>query len=146
MVKDLKNVGKRGEIVNVSDGYGANYVIPQGYGRLLDNAAIADYNAEQKKAAEDDAKAREDAKALAVRLNSMEIVFTAKAGKSGSMIGTISPKAIEEKMKETYGIEIDKRKFIDHFSVNAFGVTKLRIELYKDVVGTITIRVNEEKQ
>jgi large subunit ribosomal protein L9 len=145
LIKDLKNVGKKGEIKEVSDGYGANFVIPQGYGKLLNNAAVSEYNAEQERLRQEDIKNHEEAVQLAQKLSSLVLVFTAKVGKSGAMIGTISPKAIEEKMKSQYGYDIDKRKFIDKYPVNAFGVTKLRIELYKDVIGTVVVKVEEEK-
>ena len=61
------------------------------------------------------------------------------------MIGNVSTKAVVEKLKKDYDISLDKRKFIDKYPLNAFGVTKLRIELFKDVIGTVTIKVVEEK-
>ncbi|MCI2069249.1 MAG: 50S ribosomal protein L9 [Bacilli bacterium] len=146
LIKDLKNVGKKGEIKDVSDGYGANYVIPQGYGKLLNNAALAEYYASQKKAEEEDKQNAALAQQVVEQLKGIELVFKAKVGKSGAMIGTISPKAIEEKLRADYDISIDKRKFIDHYAVNAFGLTKLRIELYHDVIGTVNVRVEEDKK
>ena len=61
------------------------------------------------------------------------------------MAGTISTKAIAEKLKNDYNIEIDKRKFVDKIVVNAFGVSNLKIELYKGVIGVIKVHVSEEK-
>lgn len=145
LVKDLKNVGKAGEIKEVSDGYGANYVIPQGYGKILNAAAMNEYRVEQKRIADEEAAKKALAEQVAIRLNSIQLVYTAKIGKSGAMIGTVSPKSIEEKLKSEFDIVIDKRRFIDHYPVNAIGVTKLRIELYKGVVGTISVVVKEEK-
>ncbi len=145
LIKDLKNVGKAGEIKDVSDGYGANYVIPQGYGKILNSQAMAEYRAQQAKLAEEDEQNKIKAQETASKLDSVQLVFTAKVGKSGAMIGQISPKAIEEKMKADFNIDIDKRKFIDHYPVNAFGLTKLRIDLYKGVVGTVSVLVKEEK-
>lgn len=145
LIKDLKNVGRKGEIKDVSDGYGANYVIPMGYGKILNEASMREYAKDQARLAQEEADNKARANAVADRLKSIVLVFQAKVGKSGSMIGTISPKAIEEKMKAEYDISIDKRKFIDHFSVNAFGVTRLRIELYKDVIGIVSVKVVEKK-
>ncbi len=146
LIKDLKNVGKKGEIKDVSDGYGANYVIPMGYGKLLNEAAMKEYAKDQQKAKEQDALNKAEAQKVADKLASVQVVFEAKVGKSGSMIGTISPKAIEEALKSQFDIVVDKRKFIDHYSVNAFGLTKLRIELYKDVIGTVSVKVVEKKE
>jgi large subunit ribosomal protein L9 len=61
------------------------------------------------------------------------------------MFGTISPKQIEGELKTKYNIVIDKRKFIDHYPVNAIGYTRLRIELYKDVIGVVNVHVSEEQ-
>lgn len=146
LIKDLKNVGKKGEIKNVSDGYGANYVIPQGYGKILNDATMREYQAEQIRLQKEDAQFKVEATKVAEQLKSVTLQFEAKVGKSGAMIGTISPKAIEEKMKSDFNIIIDKRKFVDHYPVNAFGTTKLRIELYKDVIGTVNVKVVEKKE
>ncbi|MBO8414444.1 MAG: 50S ribosomal protein L9 [Firmicutes bacterium] len=141
LIKDLKKVGKKGEIVNVSDGYGANFIIPQGYGKLLTDNVLGEYHAEVKKQKEEDAKRKSEAIEAAKKLDSITVVFSAKVGKSGSMIGSISPKAIVEAYKKQFDINLDKRKIIDHFQVNAFGTTNLRIELYKDVVATLHVKV-----
>lgn len=145
LMQDVKNVGKRGEIKEVSDGYGANYLIPRGYARILDKAAIADYHKMLRTEAEEEARKVAEAKETAAKLEKITLVFKAKAGKSGAMVGTVSTKSIEEKLRREYSIMIDKRKFIDHFTINAFGKTVLRIELYKGVVGKVTVQVNPEE-
>ena len=80
------------------------------------------------------------------KLDSIELVYEANIGKNGAMIGTVSNKTIAEDLKSKYGIVIDKRKFIDHYLVNCFGITNLRIELFKDVIGTVKVRVKEKKK
>lgn len=145
LIKDLKNVGKKGEIKEISDGYGANFVIPQGYGKLLTDSVVGEYNASLKKQAEIEALNKQKSIELAKKLSSIVVEFKAKVGKQGQMIGNVSTKAIVEKLKKDYDISLDKRKFIDKYPLNAFGVTKLRIELFKDVIGTVTIKVVEEK-
>lgn len=145
LMKDVKNLGKRGEIKEVSDGYGANYIIPRGLGKILDNAALNEYHRMLQDEAAEEAKKKEDAQKVAGQLSKITLVFKAKAGKSGSMVGTISTKSIEEKLRRDYNIFIDKRKFIDHYIINAFGKTSMRIELYKDVVGTVNVLVEEQK-
>ena len=75
----------------------------------------------------------------------MTFEFTAKAQNAGRMAGTISTKVIVEKIKKDLNIELDKRKFIDKIVVNAFGVTNLKIELFKGIFATLKIHVSEEK-
>lgn len=145
LIKDLKNVGKAGEIKEVSDGYGANYVIAQGYGKLLNEKVMGEYKAQQKKLAIQEEENKQAAINLATQLEKIVLIFEAKVGKQGQMIGFISTKAVVEKLRKDYQISIDKRKFIDKYQLNAFGVTKLRIELHKGVIGTVTIKIVEQK-
>lgn len=145
LIKDLKNVGKAGEIKEVSDGYGANYVIPQGYGKLLNDKVMGEYKAQQKKLAIQEEKNKQEAKNLAAKLETITLIFDAKVGKQGQMIGSVSTKAVVEKLRKDYDISLDKRKFVDKYQMNAFGITKLRIELYKGIIGTVTIKIVEQK-
>lgn len=145
MIKDLKNVGKAGEIKEVSDGYGANFIIPQGYGKLLDDKAMGEFKSQQKKLALKEEENKKKAQELVEKLKDIVLVFSAKVGKSGTMIGSVSTKAVIEKLRKDYSISLDKRKFIDKYLLNAFGITKLRIEIYKDIIGVVTVKIVEEK-
>ena len=75
----------------------------------------------------------------------MVLEFTAPASKDGRMMGTISEKVIVQELKDKYGIVVDKRKFVDKYPCNAFGYTRLKIELFKDVIATISVHVSEKK-
>lgn len=142
MKKDLRNVGKAGEIVDVSDGYGANYLIPHGYGVLFTPEAmkqreeeLATLKAEEEKKK---AKALEDAK----RLEGLLFEYTASVGNGGRMIGTISVKELKKSLREKLGIDVDKDQFPEHNLVNAFGLSHVKIELYKGVYGTMNVKVD----
>lgn len=144
-LKDVKGVGKKGESKNVSDGYANNFLIPRKLAVIKTEASLAtlekekeNYRLEQE---ELEKKANENKKLL----ESMTFEFTAKAQKDGRMVGTISTKVIVEKIKKDLNIELDKRKFIDKIVVNAFGVTNLKIELFKGIFATLKIHVSEEK-
>ena len=145
LLKDVKGVGKKGESKNVSDGYANNFLIPRKLAVIKTEASLAtlekekeNYRLEQE---ELEKKANENKKLL----ESMTFEFTAKAQKVGRMAGTISTKVIVEKIKKDLNIELDKRKFIDKIVVNAFGVTNLKIELFKGIFATLKIHVSEEK-
>lgn len=149
LLQDVKKVGKKGETVTVSDGYGTNYLIPRGLAvGSTPNAqkALAKTNAEESARQK---KLKEEAEALKVRLSNINVEFKGKVGSDGRMFGTISTKQIEEGLKEQWGIEIDRRKFIDKYPVNAIGYTRLKIELYKgeagEVDGVVNVHVSEEK-
>ena len=148
LLSDVKKVGKKGETVTVSDGYGANFLIPRGLAKLSTEQT-------QKELARDNAaeEARQkelkaEAEKVAERLEHIEVKFKSKVGKDGRMFGTISPKEIAEGLEEQWGIQIDKRKFIDKYPVNALGYARLKIELYKgsqgQVIGTVIVHIEEE--
>ena len=145
LLKDVKGVGKKGESKNVSDGYANNFLIPRKLAVIKTEASLAtlekekeNYRLEQE---ELEKKANENKKLL----ESMTFEFTAKAQKDGRMARTISTKVTVEKTKKDLNIELDKRKFIDKIVVNAFGVTNLKIELFKGIFATLKIHVSEEK-
>ena len=149
LLADVKKVGKKGETVTVSDGYGANFLIPKGLAKPSTSAS-------QKELARDNAA--EEARQIALkkeaeevrdRLAHINVEFKAKVSSDGRMVGTISTKEIAEGLEKQWGIKIDKRKFIDKYPANAIGYTRLKIELYKgsqgQVVGTVNVHISEEK-
>ena len=145
LLSDVKGIGKKGQTVNVKDGYASNYLIPHRLAVKLTEKSQEVLDQQNKDAAE---KIKQDtlaAQELAKRLETLVVEFEANTGSDGRMFGNISPKQIEEKLKAEFGITIDKRKFINKTPVDRLGYTKLRIELYKGVEGTITVHVKERK-
>lgn len=149
LLADVKKVGKKGETVTVSDGYGANFLIRKGLATLSTENSQKELARNNAKEAERQKNMKAEAEKVSERLEHINVEFKAKVGKDGKMFGTISPKEIEQAMKEQWNIEIDKRKFIDKDPVNALGYSRLRIELYKgsegQVIGTVNVHVSEEK-
>ncbi len=145
LLKDVKGIGKKGESKKVSDGYASNFLIPKGL--AVKKTAESLDNLKKEQAAE--AQKQEDLKNKALenksKLESLVLEYKAKAQADHSMAGSISTKEIEKDLLAKYGIEIDKRKFIDKFPLNQFGYTNLKIELYKGVVATIRIHITEDK-
>ena len=148
LLQDVKKYGKKGDTINVSDGFGLNYLIPRGM-------TVASTESSQKTLAKNNAaesarqaELKKEAEALAERLKNINVEFKAKVGSDGRMFGSVSPKQIEEGLKEQWGITIDKRKFIDKYPANGLGYTRLKIELYKgeagEVVGTVNVHISEE--
>ena len=137
LLKDVKNVGKKDQEVEVANGYAANYLFPNKLAVALTETGRHIRDEEAQKVSQ--------AQALVGQLQSITLEFTAKSSGDGRMIGTISTKQIVEALKEHHHIVVDKRKFIDHYLVNAFGFTRLKIELHKGVVGVINVHVSEGK-
>lgn len=144
LLNDVKKVGKKGQVVEVSDGYGANYLIPN---KLAVKATKVSMDIKQKQD-NDQALKEENLKQEAIvlkdRVEKLTLELKAKTGKDGKMFGAISTKQVVEEYKKQFDIEIDKRKFVDAHNIVSLGHTKLKIELYKNVIATIIVHVSEE--
>lgn len=145
LLKDVKGVGKKSEIVEVKDGYGSNYLVPNGLAVQYSQRSLEILNQQKADEKEQIRLATEEAKRVAEQLKSITLEFTSNCGADGKMFGTISTKQIEQELKNKFNITVDKRKIISKTSVDRIGYTKLDIELYKGVVGTITVHVTEKK-
>lgn len=145
LLKDIKGIGKKGETKTVSDGYAQNFLIPRKLVVRKTSESLAALKKEQ--AAEE--KKQEELKAEAIaakaKLETIVVEFKLKAHADKTPAGSVSTKEVEKVLKEKYGITIDKRKFVDKYPLNAFGYTNLKIELYKDVIGTIRVHLIEEE-
>ena len=144
LLKDVKGIGKKGEIVNVKDGYGANYLVPNRLAVMYSEKSNEILNQQKQAEAENIERMKQEARDAAKKLESITLEFTANGSGDGRMFGTISTKQIEQELKEKYGVTIDKRKFIDKQAVDHFGYTKLTIELYKGITGTVKVHVSEK--
>ena len=144
LLKDVKGIGKKQDVVNVKDGYGANYLIPNRLAVMYSERSQEILDGQKKAEADNIEKMKTDARETAKKLEGIVLQFNAQGGEGGRMFGTISTKQIEQELKEKHGIEIDKRKFVDKQPVDHFGYSKLKIELYKGITGTITVLVNEK--
>lgn len=142
MKKDLKGVGKAGQVVEVSDGYGANFIIPRGFGVLYTPESVKEREEElaRLKAIDDAnrAKANESAK----KLEGIVFEFVAPVGNGGRMIGTVSIKELKKALKEKLEIDVDKDDFPEHNIVNSFGMSHVKINLYKGIYGIMNVKVN----
>lgn len=139
--KDVKKVGKAGDVVDVSDGYGANYLIPQGLGVLYNAEARKERDRELALEAQERARKTAEAQAIAKKLEGITFKFEAAVGNRGSMIGTVSYKELKKALKEKVGITADKSDFPEHNIVNAFGLSHVKVELYKGVYGIMNVVV-----
>ncbi len=143
--EDVKKVGKRGDIVEVSDGYGRNFLIARGLAVPESKKSLEILGEQKAQEAAEEAKRVEEAKETAAKMEKMMLTFTVKAGESGRVFGSVSTKQITESLNKQ-GIRIDKRKILDTNPIQTLGITNVRIELHKNVIGTIRVKlVGSEK-
>ncbi len=139
--KDVRKVGKAGDVVEVSDGYGANFIIPQGLGVLYTKEAVKVREKELLAIAQEKAKRTAEAQAIAKKLEDIVFRFEAPVGNRGAMIGTISIKELKKALREKLNVSVDKEDFPEHNIVNAFGMSHVKVELYKGVYGIMNVLV-----
>ncbi len=143
--QDVKGQGKKGQMVEVSDGYARNFLLP----RKLAVEANAD-NVNTMKLQEKARKAKEaaekaEAEAVAEKLKESVVKISAKAGTGGRLFGAVTSKEIAEGLKAQYGIEINKSKIVQEEPIKTFGTYQLKAKLGYEVVGTVYVVVAEEK-
>ena len=145
LLADVKNVGRKNQTVNVSDGYANNFLFKKHLAVLVSKKSVEILETQQENARIAEENKKKDAEKLVEVLKDVTVEFDAKVGKDNKLFGSISLKQVEEELKNKHNIEIDKRKFIDKGPLDSLGYHKLRIELYKGVVGLITIHIQERK-
>lgn len=145
LLKDVKNIGKKDQEVEVANGYAANYLFPNKLAVALTQRGKEIRDEQQKEIEDAEAKKVAEAQDIMGKLSTITLEFKAKIAGDGRMVGTISTKQIVEALKEQHHITIDKRKFVDHYLVNALGFTRLKIELHKGVIGVVNVHVSESK-
>lgn len=143
--QDVKGQGKKGQMIEASDGYARNFLLP----RKLAVAATAD-NVNTMKLQDKAKKAREaaekaEAEALALRLKECVVKLTAKAGSGGRLFGAITSKEISEGLKAQHGVDLPKAKLIQDEPIKSFGTYEIRAKLGYEVTGTVYVVVAEEK-
>ncbi|MFQ6792698.1 50S ribosomal protein L9 [Thomasclavelia sp.] len=143
LLQDVKKLGKKGQVVKVADGYGQNYLIKNKLAVLETVSSRKILENEKQLEHEKDLENQKAAKELAKKLEGITLEFTLKSGKDGKTFGSVSTKQIVEQLREKYDIRIDKRKFIEAHPIGALGYTKLKVDLYKGIIGTITVHLKE---
>lgn len=142
LLSDVNKVGKKGEIKEVSDGYARNFLFARNLAVVASEQGRKVLDKQNEIKANHEAELKKEAEEIKAKLETKEIVFKVKA-KGGRVSGSISTKQIEEALKKQ-NIIIDKRKIIDNEPITTLGYSKIQIELYKDVIGTIKVKLEEE--
>ena len=141
VLKDTKNVGKKGEIKNVSDGYATNFLIPKGI--VMEATAENVRTLERKKAADAEKRATDKASAeiLKNRLAELETKVQTKAGEGGKVFGSVTSKDISDALKKQHGIEIDKKKIVLSNPIKQVGEYTVEAKLFQEVTASFKIMV-----
>ena len=145
LTEDVKKLGKKGEIVDVSDGYARNYVIPKKLGVEANNKNMNDLKlkkANEEKIAKEQLEA---AQAFAKELETKEVTVSIKSGEGGKTFGSVSSKEIAEAAKAQCGMEIDKKKIQMPEAIKSLGVYEIAVKLHPKVTGKLKVKVEEAR-
>ena len=143
LLEDVKSLGKKGQIVNVSDGYARNMILPKKLGVEATSKNLNDLKlrkANEEKVAQENLDA---AKAFAEELSTKEVILTLKVGEGGRTFGSVSSKEISEAAKKQLNLEIDKKKLQLENPIRNLGVTNVPVRLHPKVTGSLKVWVNE---
>ena len=143
LLEDVKGKGKKGDVINVSDGYGRNFLLARGLAAepsaQLKNDFDGKRSSEQFKVDTETAAAKENAKLLDGKAFTMKV----KGGDSGKLFGAVTTKEIAEFIKDKTGVEIDKKK-IEADTIKTFGDYPVTLRLYKGVAAKLTLKVEKD--
>ncbi|MCY6372250.1 50S ribosomal protein L9 [Clostridium ganghwense] len=143
LLKDVKGQGKKGEVINVSDGYARNFLLPKGLAKEATDANIHILNKQQEAARKKKLAETEAAQKSAEELRNKEIKISAKAGDGGRLFGAITSKDIASELKKQYKIEVDKKKIVSD-TIKQLGTYEVEVKLYPGISTKVKVIINQQ--
>ena len=143
LLKDVYKLGRAGDVKKVADGYGRNYLLPQGLAVLATPGALRQAEHIRSMAAAVRAQANQEMSGVATQLDKLVLSFPAKAGETGKLYGSITPAMIAEAIKSKSGVEVARRQ-MDSEPLRTLGEHKVHVRLTLDLIPVITVIVYRE--
>jgi len=143
LLADIKGVGKKDEIINSSDGYARNYLLPKKLAVEANANNLAKLKSKQDSNNFRKAEEKKEAQNISEKLKQITLQIKVKAGENGKIFGSITSKEISENLKEKYKIDIDKKKIDLKEPIKNLGTFNVNIKLYEGVIGNLKIQITE---
>ncbi len=144
LTQDVKGQGKKGQVINVSDGYGRNFLIQKGFAIEATKSNLNDLKGKQESVEFKIKTDTDEAKKVAETMKEIVVKLKAKAGDNGKLFGSITSKDVAEALTAQHHIKLDKKKFVLPDGIKTLGVTEVKVKLYTGVVGTLRVEVEGE--
>ncbi len=144
LLKDIKGTGKKGEIINASDGHARNYLIPRGLAKEATDGSVKELEHQNAAKVKKEEQALAEAKALAAKIDTLEVTVKTKAGEGGRLFGSITNKDIADLIKKVHNLDIDKKKIVMEHPIRNLGTSQITIKVYPKVSAQIKVHVVEE--
>ena len=143
LLQDVKGTGKKDQILEISDGYARNYLLPRGLAAVADAGALNQARTKSEAKAHHEAEARAAAEALAAKIKGQTVAVAVKGGASGKLYGKVTGKDVADVLSKLTGTEIDKKKVEMPASIKEFGTYDANVRLYAGVVAPFKVKVEE---
>lgn len=144
LTQDVKAQGKKGQMIDVADGYGRNYLIARGLAIPADNKSINEMKNREASAKHKIEVEKQEARDIAAKLEGIMLKFSASAGADGKLYGSVTSKDIAEKIEKEHSVIIDKRKIVLSDPIKTFGAFTIDVKLYPEINGKINVTVTEK--
>lgn len=144
LTQDVKAQGKKGQMIDVADGYGRNYLIARGLAIPADNKSINEMKNREASAKHKIEVEKQEARDIAAKLEGIMLKFSASAGADGKLYGSVTSKDIAEKLEKEHSVIIDKRKIVLSDPIKTFGAFAIDVKLYPEINGKINVTVTEK--
>ena len=144
LLADVKGQGTKNDVIEVSDGYAKNFLIPRKLAKAADAQSLNDVKVKEAARLYRIETEKKDAQALAEKLKTLVVKIPASSGADGRLYGSVTSKDIVERLKADMGIDIDKRKVVMGDPIKAYGKYEVEVKLYSDVSGKINVLVCEK--
>ena len=142
--QDVKGQGKKGQMVEVSEGYARNFLLPKKLAIPATADAINTMNLKEKARKAEEARLKAEAEEIAKKLKDCQVKLTAKAGAGGKLFGAITGKEISEGLKKQFGLDVPKQKLVVSEPIKAFGTYQVKAKLGFEISGIVKVSVTEE--
>ena len=141
--QDVKGQGKKGQMIEVSEGYARNFLLPKKLAIAATTDAINTMNLKEKARKAEEARLKAEAEETAKKLKDITVKLTAKAGNGGKLFGAVTTKEISEGLKKQHNIDIPKQKLVLDEPIKAFGTYQVKAKLGFEITGTLSVTVAE---
>lgn len=142
---DVRGKGKKGQMIEVAEGYARNFLMPKGLAVLATADAVNTMRLQEKAKAKADAEAKAAATEIAEKLKGLQVKVVSKGGEGGKLFGAVTGREISVALKEQHGVDIDSKKLVLDEPIKSFGSYQVKAKLGFEISGTVYVIVTEEK-
>ncbi len=142
---DVRGKGKKGQMIEVAEGYARNFLMPKGLAVLATADAVNTMRLQEKAKAKADAEAKAAATEIAEKLKGLQVKVVSKGGEGGKLFGAVMGREISAALKEQHGVDIDSKKLVLDEPIKSFGSYQVKAKLGFEISGTVYVIVTEEK-